>query len=270
MEGAIPPAVSPAKYLESLFGLQGQTAVIIGGAGVLGSTLARGLAMAGARVVIAGRDLQRGEEVAQEIRHSGHQASCIETEATKLESLQSLLQQVQAIAPTVDMLVNCAGINDGTPYVDIPLEKWNRVFEVNLTATHQACQVFAPVMAAQVGGGSILNIGSVTAHTPLSRVFAYAASKAAVVNLSKNLAREFAPKNVRINILCPGFFPAEQNRALLDRQRIDNIMAGTPMNRFGEPEELIGAAILLLSRRAGSYITGCDMYVDGGFTSMRF
>jgi NAD(P)-dependent dehydrogenase (short-subunit alcohol dehydrogenase family) len=125
-------------------------------------------------------------------------------------------------------------------------------------------------MAEQVGGGAILNIGSVTAHTPLSRVFAYSASKAAVVNLSKNLAREFAPKNVRVNILCPGFFPAEQNRALLDRQRIDNIMAGTPMNRFGEPEELIGAAILLLSRKAGSYITGCEMYVDGGFTSMRF
>lgn len=270
MEGETKSPVTPATYLESLFGLKGQTAVIIGGAGVLGSTLARGLAMAGAHVVIAGRDPQRGQEIAAEIRHSGHQATSIEAEATKLESLQALLAQVQSSSPTVDMLINCAGINDGTPYVDISLEKWNRVFEVNLTATHQACQVFAPVMAQQVGGGAILNIGSVTAHTPLSRVFAYAASKAAVVNLTKNLAREFAPKNVRVNVLCPGFFPAEQNRALLDRQRIDNIMAGTPMNRFGEPDELIGAAILLLSRRAGSYITGCEMYVDGGFTSMRF
>ncbi len=262
--------VSPAQYLQSLFGLEGQTAVVIGGAGVLGSTLARGLAMAGAHVVIAGRDPQRGQEIAAEIRHSGHTASSFEAEATKLDSLQELLRRVQDSCSSVDMLINCAGVNDGTPYTEITLEKWNRVFEVNLTATHQACQVFAPVMAEQVGGGSILNIGSVTAHTPLSRVFAYAASKAAVVNLTKNLAREFASRQVRINVLCPGFFPAEQNRALLDRQRIENIMAGTPMNRFGEPDELIGAAILLLSRKAGSYITGCEMYVDGGFTSMRF
>lgn len=270
MEGEQGASVSPAVYLENLFGLRGQTAVVIGGAGVLGSTLARGLAMAGASVVIAGRDFKRGSEIASEITHGGHQAKSLEVDATSADSLGRLLQDVRQSSPTIDMLINCAGINDGTPYTEISLERWNRVFEVNLTATHLACQTFAPVMAEQVGGGSILNIGSVTAHIPLSRVFAYAASKAAVVNLTKNLAREFAPKQVRVNVLCPGFFPAEQNRALLDRQRIENIMAGTPMNRFGEPDELIGAAILLLSRRAGSYITGCEMYVDGGFTSMRF
>ncbi|MCU0880614.1 MAG: SDR family oxidoreductase, partial [Pirellulaceae bacterium] len=125
-------------------------------------------------------------------------------------------------------------------------------------------------MAAQASGGSILNIGSVTAHLPLSRVFAYSAAKAAVVNLTQNLAREFAPQNVRVNVLCPGFFPAEQNRKILDKERVDNIMRGTPMARFGEPDELVGAALLLLSRRAGSFITGEDIYVDGGFTSMRF
>ena len=109
-----------------------------------------------------------------------------------------------------------------------------------------------------------------TAHIPLSRVFAYSASKAAVVNLTKNLAREYAPKNVRINVLCPGFFPAEQNRKILDQERVANIMQQTPVKRFGEPHELVGAALLLLSRKAGSFITGEDMYVDGGFTSMRF
>ena len=115
-----------------------------------------------------------------------------------------------------------------------------------------------------------MNIGSVTAHIPLSRVFTYAAAKAAVVNLTKNLAREYAPQNVRVNVLCPGFFPAEQNRAVLDETRVANIMAGTPMHRWGSPEELVGGVLLLLAPVAGSYITGCDLYVDGGFTAMRF
>ena len=125
-------------------------------------------------------------------------------------------------------------------------------------------------MATQEQGGSILNVGSVTAHLPLSRVFAYSASKAAVVNLTKNVAREYATRGVRVNVLCPGFFPAEQNRKILDQERVDNIMAGTPMDRFGEPHELVGAAVLLLSRAAGSFVTGAELYVDGGFTGMRF
>jgi NAD(P)-dependent dehydrogenase (short-subunit alcohol dehydrogenase family) len=125
-------------------------------------------------------------------------------------------------------------------------------------------------MASQKEGGSILNIGSVTAHLPLSRVYAYSASKAAVVNLTKNVAREYATKGVRVNALCPGFFPAEQNRRILDKDRVENIMRQTPMARFGEPHELVGATLLLLSRKAGSFITGAEIYVDGGFTGMRF
>jgi len=116
----------------------------------------------------------------------------------------------------------------------------------------------------------VLNIGSVTAHLPLSRVFAYSASKAAVENLTKNLARGYATQNVRFNTLCPGFFPAEQNRKILDKERVDNIIGQTPMARFGEPEELVGASILLLSQAAGSFVTGATVYVDGGFTAMRF
>ena len=129
------------------------------------------------------------------------------------------------------------------------------------------CQVFGEQMTAQPEGGSILNLGSVSAHTPLSRVIAYSASKAAVLNLTQNLAREFAADRVRVNALCPGFFPAEQNRKILDPDRIESIMTRTPMNRFGEPDELVGATLLLLSRRAGSFITGASFYVDGGFTS---
>ena len=115
-----------------------------------------------------------------------------------------------------------------------------------------------------------MNIASVTADKPLSRVFAYSASKAAVVNLTQNIARELAPSGVRINALCPGFFPAEQNRQILDEKRTASILSQTPMARFGEPEELIGAALLLLSKKAGSFITGAAYYVDGGFTAMRF
>jgi NAD(P)-dependent dehydrogenase (short-subunit alcohol dehydrogenase family) len=143
------------------------------------------------------------------------------------------------------------------------------VLSINLKSVFQACQVFGGHMV-QHGGGAILNIGSVTSHLPLSRVFAYSASKAAVVNLTRNVAREFGTQGVRVNAICPGFFPAEQNRKLLDQERIDNIMGHTPMKRFGEPEELIGAAILLVSPRAGSFMTGSIVNVDGGFTAAWF
>ena len=121
----------------------------------------------------------------------------------------------------------------------------------------------------RLGGGAILNIGSVSADKPLSKVFAYSASKAAVVNYTRNVARELAPQGVRVNVLCPGFFPAEQNRKILSPERTASIMSQTPMNRFGNPEELVGAAILLCAPVAGSFITGTDLYVDGGFTGMR-
>jgi NAD(P)-dependent dehydrogenase (short-subunit alcohol dehydrogenase family) len=140
---------------------------------------------------------------------------------------------------------------------------------INLTGVHLGCQIFGKHMIAH-GGGSIVNLGSVTSHLPLSRVFAYSASKAAVVNLTQNVAREFAPHKVRVNAICPGFFPAEQNRKILSPERVDNIMKQTPMARFGEPEELVGATILLLAPMAGSFITGAAYYVDGGFTAMRF
>ena len=132
------------------------------------------------------------------------------------------------------MLVNGAGVNSASPYLDAKDEDWDRVIDSNLKAVHWGCQVFGRHMA-EAGGGSILNVASVSAHLPLSRVFAYSASKAAVVNLTQNVARELAPMGVRVNALSPGFFPAEQNRKILDPARVEKIMAGTPMARFGEP-----------------------------------
>ena len=142
----------------------------------------------------------------------------------------------------------------------------DRIISINLKAVMVACQVFAARMLAS-GGGSIINLGSISGLVPLSRVFTYSATKAAVHNLSKNLAREWAAQGVRVNTLIPGFFPAEQNRKVLTPERVDSIMSRTPMKRFGEARELIGATLLLASE-AGSFITGSEIVVDGGFAAM--
>lgn len=259
----------PQTFVEELFGLTGQVAVVIGGTGVLGGALAEGVARAGALTVIAGRDEDRGRERCRAIEKQGGKAKFITVDVCQRESIEKLLAAVLKECGRVDMLINCAGANVGSAYLDAKDDDWDRVLLTNLTSTHWACQVFGGHMSTN-GGGSILNIGSITAHIPLSRVFAYAASKAAVINLTKNVAREFAGQNVRVNVLCPGFFPAEQNRKILDQARVDSIMQQTPMARFGEPHELVGATLLLLSRKAGSFITGSAVFVDGGFTAMRF
>ena len=260
----------PSDYLHSLFGLDGQVAVVIGGTGVLGGALCDGLGQAGAHVVVSGRSQERGEARAKAIADLGGSAEFVAVDVTSRDSIGALKDAVVAKHGKVDILVNCAGVNSATPYEEISDEDWDRVIDSNLKAVHWGCQIFAPVMSAQEEGGSILNIGSVTAHLPLSRVFAYSASKAAVLNLTKNVAREYGERKVRVNALCPGFFPAEQNRKILDKDRVGSIFSQTPMNRFGEPDELIGATLLLCSRKAGSFVTGTEIYVDGGFTGMRF
>jgi NAD(P)-dependent dehydrogenase (short-subunit alcohol dehydrogenase family) len=257
-----------ASYIDELFNLSGQTAVVIGGTGVLGGALATGLARAGARVVVAGRGAENGQTRVREIASAGGQAAYLPVDVTKRESVEALLEAATKAHGKIDMLINGAGVNSAGPYLEAADADWDRVITSNLTAVHWGCQIFGRHMA-EAGGGSILNIGSVSAHLPLSRVFAYSASKAAVINLTQNVARELAPRGVRVNALCPGFFPAEQNRKILDAARVEKIMAQTPMARFGEPEELVGTALLMLSRRAGSFITGAAFYVDGGFTAMR-
>ncbi len=255
-------------YLEQLFGLNGRTAVVVGGTGVLGGAIAQGLARANAHVIVAGRDLSRGRSRVHEIEKVGGSAAFFNVDATCRESMKALLESVVAVRNNVDVLINCAGVNASTPYFEIPDDDWNKVLATNLTSTHLGCQIFGEHMAAN-GGGSIVNLGSVSAHLPLSKVFAYSASKAAVVNYTKNVARELAPKGVRVNVLCPGFFPAEQNRKILSPERTAVILSQTPMNRFGSPEELVGAVLLLVSPVAGSFVTGAEIYVDGGFTGMR-
>jgi NAD(P)-dependent dehydrogenase (short-subunit alcohol dehydrogenase family) len=256
-----------ADYLNKLFGFDGQVAVVIGGTGALGGTLCEGLAQAGAQVVVAGRSAERGNERVAAIKKLGGAASFAAVDATDRASVQSLLDAVVKEHGRVHAAVNCAGVNSPTPLFDITEEEFHRIISGNLFATLLGCQIFGKHMV-EAGGGSILNIGSVSSFRPLSRVYTYSASKAAVLNLTRNIARELAPQRVRVNCLCPGFFPAEQNRKILDKGRIESILKHTPTGRLGDAPELIGATLLLLSPAAGSFITGEAVYVDGGFTAM--
>jgi len=257
------------SYLKNLFGLEGQTAVVIGGAGVLGGALCQGLAGAGAHVVVADLTEEGCQNRVEELRTGGGSASHALVNVTSRQSIEDVLAAAVRDRGRVQILVNCAGVNAANDFLDATDADWDRILTINLRAVFQACQVFGRHMI-EAGGGAIVNIGSVTSHLPLSRVFAYSASKSAVLNLTRNVAQDFATKGVRVNCICPGFFPAEQNRKVLTPERIDSIMRGTPMKRFGESEELIGALLLLVAPVAGQFITGTHINVDGGFTAAWF
>lgn len=257
-----------AEYLQQLFGLQGKTAVVIGGTGVLGGAICDCLASAGAYVVVAGRSAEAGANRVQEIQSAGGSAEFIAADVTSADDIQSLLDQCVSSGHIPDVLVNGAGVNAATPFLEITQEEWDRIFNINLGSVRTACQIFAKYWLNEKRQGSIINIASMSAIVPLSRVFTYSASKAAVLNLTKNLAREWAEDGIRVNALSPGFFPAEQNRKVLTPERVESIMKHTPANRFGESHELAGAVLLLASDVAGSFITGDNLAVDGGFSSM--
>jgi NAD(P)-dependent dehydrogenase (short-subunit alcohol dehydrogenase family) len=255
------------NYLNSLFSLQGRVAVVIGGTGELCGAMAEGLAGAGAEVVLVGRNADKANARLAKIEAAGGKAWFHSAEATEAEQLKGLLAAVLQRSGRVDVVINGAGINSATPFLDIGEEEFDRIIRVNLKGVFLGCQIFGRHLVERGEGGSIINLGSMSGVVPLSRVFTYSASKAAVHNLSKNLAREWAPKKVRVNVLVPGFFPAEQNRKVLTPDRVTSIMGHTPMKRFGEGRELIGAT-LLLSSDAGSFITGDELIVDGGYHAM--
>ena len=239
--------------------------MVIGGTGELCGAMAEGFARAGATVALVGREAAKARKRLDQIAKAGGQAEFFSCDTTSKTGLQKLLADVLAKFGRVDILVNGAGVNSPTPFFDIAEEEFDKIIAVNLKGLMLACQIFGRHMVER-GSGSIINIGSASGLLPLSRVFTYSASKAAVHNLSKNLAREWAAKGVRVNILVPGFFPAEQNRKVLTPERVATIMAKTPMKRFGEAHELVGAALLLASD-AGGFITGTELVVDGGFTA---
>ena len=263
-----------------LFDLSGEVAVVIGATGVLGGAMAEGLASAGAKIAVLGRNAERGEARAQAIQKAGGAAAFFAVDVLNRASLHTAHQNIARCWGPPTILLNAAGGNEAKatvtadrPFDQIALGDWQTNFDLNLVGgVLLPCQEFGPGMVAR-GRGSVINIASVSAHVPLSRVVTYSAAKAAVVNLTKFLAREWAPQGVRVNSITPGFFPGEQNRKLLfneDRsptERTRAIWGHTPMNRFGEPRELVGAALFLASAKASSFVTGTDIRVDGGFLS---
>lgn len=251
-----------------MFNLQDTVSVVIGGNGVLGSAMASALAEAGSKVAIVGRDMEKAKLVCDQINSGGGMAISFQADATKKDELESVLDQVLLWGGRVDTLINASGTNSPTPFFDLEMEEWDRIMDVNLKSVVLACQVFGKRMIEQGTGGSIINISSVSSDPPLSRVFTYSASKAGVNSITQFLAREFAPHQVRVNAIIPGFFPAEQNKKILSPERVASIMQHTPMNRFGNPEELKGAVVYLASPKASSFVTGTFLRVDGGFGAM--
>lgn len=259
---------TPSNYLSSLFSLSGKVAVVVGGTGELCGAMAEGMAAAGAEVVLVGRNEEKAKPRLERIAAAGGKSYFASAEASEKPAVEGLLKNVLARSGRVDIVVNGAGTNSATPFLDIPEDEFDRIVKINLKSVFLGCQIFGKYLVERGEGGSIINLGSMSGIVPLSRVFTYSATKAAVHNLSKNLAREWATKRVRVNTLVPGFFPAEQNRKILSPDRVASIMGHTPMKRFGEPRELVGATLLLASDNAGGFVTGAEIVVDGGYHAM--
>ncbi|MDB6094711.1 MAG: uxuB [Verrucomicrobia bacterium] len=234
-------------YLASLFNLAGKVAVVIGGTGELCGAMAEGLAGAGVEVVIVGRSREKADARLARITAAGGTGWFHSAEATSKVELEALREAVVNKCGRIDIVINGAGINSATPFFDITEDEFDRMVRVNLKSVFLGCQVFGKYLVDQGKGGSVINLGSMSGLQPLSRVFTYSATKSAVHNLSLNLAREWAPHRVRVNVIVPGFFPAEQNRQVLTPERVASIMGHTPMMRFGAARELVGATLLLAS-----------------------
>ena len=244
--------------------LDGRTAVVVGGTSGIGRALAHGLAEAGADVVCTSRRAEQVQAAASEIEQFGRRTLRECSDVSDRASLERLLDACVAEFGKVDILVNSAGITKRSPTVDLDETDWVSIIETNLTGTLRSCQVFGRHMIEN-GYGRIINIASLSTFVSLFEVAAYSASKAAVASLTKSLAVEWARKGVNVNAIAPGVFRTDLNRQLLDETpRGQEFLARTPMGRFGNVEELAGAAVFLASE-AASFVTGEILVVDGGF-----
>jgi NAD(P)-dependent dehydrogenase (short-subunit alcohol dehydrogenase family) len=226
--------------------------------------LAKGLAVAGANVVPTGRRADLVASTADEIRTMGRRSLAVATDVTSRESLEGLLDACKAEFGSVEILLNCAGRTKRTPTLELPESEWSEILETNLTGTLRACQVFGRHMIERKYG-RIVNIASLSSFVALMEVAAYSASKAAVASLTQSLAVEWAKDGVCVNAIAPGVFRTAMNTKLLDSSpRGKEFLMRTPMGRFGQVEELVGAAVFL-SSEAARFVTGHVLVVDGGF-----
>jgi len=264
-----------------MFSLKGKTAVITGGAGVLGSTIAQGMGKAGAKIALC--DIVNANKVAQELKSEGIQAKGYYIDVMDIEKIKVCRDEVIRDFGKVDILLNAAGGNtkgattsEDLKFFDLPLSALEKVIGLNLFGgAILPSQVFGKNMVQNKDGGSIINISSMNAFRPLTRIPGYSAAKAAVSNFTQWLAVHFAQeynKKLRVNALAPGFFLTSQNRFLLTNEdgsltpRGETIITHTPMDKFGDPEDLIGTCIWLASD-ASEFVTGIIVPVDGGFSA---
>ncbi|HOJ30455.1 MAG TPA: SDR family oxidoreductase [bacterium] len=269
------------KESMSLFNLDGMNAVVTGGAGVLGFSICEGLAGAGASVAIA--DMKNFKEAAEQLNEKGFDAEGFYIDVLKKDKIRECAKEILQRYKKVDILVNCAGGNlkEATTspelsFFDLPLDALEKVVALNLFGgAILPSQVFGREMVKNPGGGSIINISSMNAFRPLTRIPGYSAAKAAVSNFTQWLAVHFAMeynKLLRVNAIAPGFFLTQQNRYLLTDEknnltpRGQTIINHTPMGKFGEPDDLIGTCIWLASK-ASKFVTGVVVPVDGGFNA---
>ncbi len=255
------------SYLDKLFNLKGKVAAITGGGGHLCGEMARALALSGVMVAVLDLRFEKAEKVADEINEQSGQAFPFALDVTQKNQWQGALEAVLQKYGRIDILINGAGINAPTPFFDITPEEWREVLDSHLVGTLLGCQTVGKHMVEREQG-SIINISSASAGPPLSRAFAYSVAKAGIKNLTQNLGREWGPYNVRVNALRPGFFPTEWNKKnFITPEREKAILGHTPMSRYGEPLELVGA-VLWLASDAASFVTGTEIRVDGGFSCM--
>lgn len=257
-----------SDFVKQLFSIEGKTAAVTGGGGYLCGEMSRGLAKAGANVAVLDLREEKAITVANEIiNETGQKAIGIGVDTSNKSEVENALASISSELGDVDILVNGAGTNSPTPFLEMELEEWQGVLDSQLTSTFLCSQVFGAAMLGRQKG-AIINISSASAGPPLSKAFPYSVAKAAIKNLTQNLGREWAKEGVRVNAIRPGFFPTEWNRKnFITPERENAILGHTPMGRYGEVDELVGALIYLASD-ASQFVTGAELAVDGGFSCM--
>ena len=255
-------------YLDKLYNLKGKVAAVIGAGGHLCSEMAKSFARVGCKVVIIDLRLHKAQQVEKEINKEGfNDTLSLVLDVSRKEDHYKALKEITNKFGTLDILINGAGTNGSTPFLEIEDEEWDGIMNSQIKGTFYGCQVFGEYMLKNKKG-SIINISSASASPPLSKAFTYSVAKAGIKNLTQNLGREWGTKGVRVNAIRPGFFPTDWNlKNFIDDDRKKAILGHTPMNRFGRTDELTGA-ILWLASDASGFVTGAEIAVDGGYSCM--